>query len=146
MTISWINRQIAVSAAFADDDIPLLKEQGINAVLDIRSERADNEELLKKHGMKYMQVKVDDTFSPSFGQLEIIMEFIEPLLERGRKVLIHCQHGAGRSNLVAVAVLARQGMDVSAAVRLIKERHPNCGFSNSQKSFLDSELSKFLNK
>ena len=142
--MSWINGQIAVSGAFPDRDIPLLKEQGINAVLDIRSERTDNEELLKKHGMDYLRVKVDDTFSPSFDQLEMIMNFVEPLLARGLKVLIHCQNGAGRSPLVVVAVLVRQGMKTSDALQLIKDRHPKSGFTDNQQHFLDNELGKFL--
>lgn len=87
--ISWINRQIAVSGAFTDQDISCLKEQGINAVVDIRSERADNEDLLKKNGMDYLRVKVDDTFSPSFDQLKDVLGFVEPLLGSGSKVLIH---------------------------------------------------------
>ena len=142
--MSWITGQIAVSGEFTDRDIPLLKEQGITAVLDIRSERKDNEELLKKHGMDYLQVKVKDTFSPSYDQLEMAINFVEPLLDRGRKVLIHCQNGAGRSPLVVVAVLVRRGMKTSDALQLIKRRHPKCGFTDNQRCFLDNELDKFL--
>jgi dual specificity phosphatase 12 len=142
--MSWIDGQVAVSGAFTDKDIPLLKKQGINAVVDIRSERADNEELLKKHGMDYLQVKVSDTFSPSFDQLEMIMNFVEPLLDRGHKVLIHCQNGCGRSPLVVVVILVCQGIKTSDALQLIKQRHPNCGFTENQMYFLDNELDKFL--
>jgi protein tyrosine phosphatase (PTP) superfamily phosphohydrolase (DUF442 family) len=142
--MSWINKQIAVSGAFMDCDIPLLKEQGINAVLDIRSERKDNEELIKKHSMDYLQVKVRDTFSPSYDQLEMAINFVKPLLDRGRKILIHCQNGAGRSTLIAIAVLARQGMKVADAVQLVKRRHPKCGFTENQQRFLDNELDNFL--
>lgn len=143
-SISWVNDQIAVSGAFKDKDIPLLEKQGIEAVLDIRSERADNKELLKKHGMDYLRVKVDDTFTPSFDQLKEAMDFVEPLLDMGRKVLIHCQNGAGRSNLVVVVVLVRQGMKIADAIKLTKEKNPNCGFTVSQRRFLDNELAKFL--
>jgi len=142
--MSWITEQIAVSGAFTDREIPLLKEQGITAVLDIRSERKDNEEFLKKHGIDYLQVKVNDTFSPSFEQLEVIMNFSEPLLDRGRKMLIHCQNGCGRSPLVVVVVLVRQGMKASDALQLIKQKHPKCGFTDNQLCFLDNELGKFL--
>ena len=142
--MSWISGQIAVSGAFTDEDIPRLKEEGINAVVDIRSESSDNEELIKKYGMDYLRVKVDDTFSPSFDQLKDVMDFVEPLLDRGRKVLMHCQNGAGRSPLVAVAVLVRRGMKTSDALQLIKHRHPKCGFTDNQRCFLDNELDKFL--
>lgn len=142
--MSWINKQIAVSGAFADQDIPRLKEQGINAIVDIRSERYDNKKLIKKHGMDYLRVKVHDTFSPSFGQLKDVMDFVEPLLDKGHKLLIHCQNGCGRAPLVAVAVLVRQGIKTSDALQLIERRHPKFGFTDNQQCFLDNELGKFL--
>jgi len=142
--MSWINKQIALSGAFTDQDIPMLKDYGIKAVLDIRSERKDNEELLKEQGMDYLQVKVKDTFSPSYDQLEMAINFVEPLLDRGGKVLIHCQNGCGRSPLVVVAILIRQGMKTSDAQQLVKQRHPKCGFTDNQQYFLDNEIDKFL--
>jgi protein-tyrosine phosphatase len=110
----------------------------------MRSENSDNEELLRKYGIGYLRVKVDDTFSPTFDQLKDVMDFVEPLLDRGRKVLIHCQNGAGRSPLAVVAVLRRRGMKASDALQLIRQRHPNCGFTDNQRCFLDNELAKFL--
>jgi protein-tyrosine phosphatase len=142
--MSWVNEQIAVSGAFKDKDIPRLKEQGITAVVDIRSERADNEMLLKKHGMDYLHVRVNDTFSPSFDQLTDIMDFVEPLLDRGRKVLIHCQNGAGRSPLAVVVVLVSRGMTTPDALHLMKRKHPKSGLTDNQRRFLDNQLGTFL--
>ncbi len=142
--MSWINGQIAVSGAFTDQDIPLLKKQGIKAVIDIRSERRDNEELLKKHGMDYLRVKVDDTFSPSLEQFADVMDFVEPILNKGHKVLIHCQNGAGRSPLAVIAVLVSRGMKTSDALRLIKRKHPKTGLTDNQRYFLDNELGQFI--
>lgn len=142
--MSWINRQIALSGAFTDQDIPCLKEEGIDAIVDIRSESSDNEELIKKYGMDYFRINVGDTFSPSFDQLKDIMEFVEPLLDRGRKVLVHCQNGCGRSPLVVIAILVRRGMKPNDALQLIKQRHPKFGFTDNQQSFLDNQLGKFF--
>jgi protein-tyrosine phosphatase len=142
--MSWINGQIAVSGAFADQDIPRLKEEGINAIIDIRSESSDNEELIKKYGMDYLRVKVDDTFTPSFSQLKDVMDFVQPLLDRGRKVLIHCQNGAGRSPLAVVVVLVSRGMTTPDALHLMKRKHPKSGLTDNQRRFLDNQLGTFL--
>jgi len=142
--MSWINKQIAVSGAFMDGDIAVLKKEGIKAVLDIRSERRDNERLLKKQGMDYLRVKVKDTFSPSYNQLKKAINFVQPLLDKGDKILIHCQNGCGRSPLFAVAILALQGIETSEALQLIKKRHPNCGFTENQAYFLHNKLGQFL--
>ena len=142
--MSWINDKIAVSGEFKDSDIPLIKEQGITAVLNVRSERKDNEELLKKTGIEYLQLEVDDTYSPSLDQLETALNFIEPLLDNGRKVLIHCQNGCGRSPLVVIAVLAGRGVKIPEAIQLVKQRHPSCGFTDNQTYFLNNELIKLV--
>jgi len=141
---SWITSQIAVSGAFLDSDIPYLKRKGINAIVDVRSEYCDNKELIAKFGLKFLHIAVDDRYSPTFDQLKIIFNFVEPILDKGKKILIHCQNGCGRSPLVAIAILAKRGMIVPEAVSLIEDKHPKMSFTYHQERFVYIELEKFL--
>lgn len=134
--ISWINDNIAVSGAILDEDIPHLKNAGINAIIDVRSEYCDNEYLIEKTGLKFLHVEIDDRYSPTIGQLKEIFDFADPLLDKREKILIHCQNGCGRAPLVAVAILARRGMNVPEAVGLVEDKHPWTGFSPQQEKFL----------
>ena len=142
--VSWINEQIAVGSVFTDEDIPRLKNKGIDAIVDVRSEDSDNEELIKKSGMQFLHIAVDDRYCPTFEQLKEIFDFIEPILDGGKRVLIHCQNGCGRSPLVAVAVLAKIGMGIPDAVSLVEDKHPITGFTDEQAKFVYIELDKFL--
>lgn len=43
-------------------------------------------------------------------------------LDRGEKVLVHCQAGLNRSGVVAARVLMRQGMSADEAITLLRKR------------------------
>lgn len=144
VSISWITEQIAVGSAFLDEDISTLKAKGIDAIVDVRSEYCDNRELIEKSGMQFLHVGVDDRYSPTLKQLEAIFNFVEPLLDEGKKILIHCQNSCGRSPSIAVAILAKRGMDIDEAVNLIEDKHPITGFSQPQENFIYTELRRFL--
>lgn len=144
VSICWITEQIAVGSAFLDEDIPNLKEKGIDAIVDVRSEYCDNKELIEKSGMQFLHVGVDDRYSPNLEQLEEIFNFVEPLLDKGKRILIHCQNSCGRSPLIAVAILAKRGMGIAEAVNLIEDKHSITGFSEPQEKFIYTELQRFF--
>lgn len=142
--ISWITEQIAISRAFLDKDIPYLKNKRIDAIIDVRSEYCDNEELIKRYGIKFLHIEIDDGYNPTFEQLEKVFSFTDSLLDGGKKILIHCQNGCGRSPLVAITVLAKRGMNIPEAVSLVEDRHPWVSFSSRQQRFIYMELQKIL--
>lgn len=143
--ISWVTDQIGVSGAFSSSSIPFLQDEDVAAVVDLRSEYSDDRELIEKHGIKFLHVDVEDCYCPEFAQLETILGFVEPFLDSGKKVLIHCQNGYGRSPLVVVAVLVKRGMSIPQAVSLVEDKHPWTAFTPKQEKFVYVELDKFFN-
>lgn len=142
--ISWINDSLAVSGAFLDDDIPYLKREGVDAIVDLRREFCDNAERIRKCGMEFLHVAVDDCYCPSFDQLEEVLNFAGPILDDGKGLLVHCQNGCGRSPLVIVAILVDRGMNVSDAVSLVQDKHPRTGFTEHQERFIRIKLKDFF--
>ena len=53
-------------------------------------------------------------------------------VDRGEKVLIHCQHGIGRSPLLALCVLVDHGLEPLDALTLAKDRRAAVSPSRSQ--------------
>ena len=143
VNISWVTEQIAVSGAFLNEDIPYLKRAGIDAIVDVRSEYSDNKELIEGFELEFLNIKVDDRYSPTLKQLERIFNFIEPLLDKGKRVLIHCQNGCGRSPLVAIATLTKRRMNIADAVGLVEDKHPIVSFTPQQERFIYNELKDF---
>jgi protein-tyrosine phosphatase len=64
--------------------------------------------------------------------LEEGVDFVRQFIGRGEKVLIHCQHGIGRSALLALCVLVDQGLEPLQALRLAKDKRPVVSPSQSQ--------------
>jgi protein-tyrosine phosphatase len=50
----------------------------------------------------------------------------------GRKVLVHCQHGRGRSIMLAAAILMTEGTSPTDAIDHIRSRRPLVALSSSQ--------------
>jgi len=144
VNVSWINDQVIVSGAIAEEDMARLRSQGIDAIVDLRSEYRDDEKLIKELGMQFLHVMIDDGCCPTFEQLDRILDFSNSILDEGKRILIHCQNGCGRSPFVIAALLAARGMKIPDAVGLIKDRHPNMGFTDEQERFIDIEMKEFL--
>lgn len=142
--LSWITDQIAVSGAFLKEMIPYLKSEGISAIVDVRSEHTDEKELIENAGIQFKHIGIDDCYCPTFEQLEEIFDFVEPILNEGRKVLVHCQNGYGRSPLVVVAILAKRGMNVADAIYLVEDKHPWTAFTLRQERFVYVDLDRYL--
>lgn len=142
--ISWITPQIGVSRAFADKDISFIKEQGIEAIVDVRSESTDNKNLIESYDMKFLHVNIDDTYTPSVDQLKKIINFVNPLLKEKKKILVHCQSAVGRSPTVVISILVSRGMDVSEAVGLVEDKHPWISLSTYQQRFIYMKLNSII--
>lgn len=144
--ISWVTEQLGISRAFTDKDISFIKNQGVEAIVDVRSEYTDNKSLIESYDMKFLHVNIDDTYTPSVDQLKKIINFVNPLLEKGKKILVHCQSAVGRSPTVVISILVSRGMDVSKAVSLVEDRHPWISLSTHQQRFIYMKLNEIIGK
>lgn len=138
VNIIWITDNIGISPAFSMGELKILRNMGIDAIVDVRSEYEDDANLIRHEGMEFFHVAVDDRYCPTPNQLESILKFVSPLLVQDKKILIHCQNGYGRSPLVAIAILIKRGMNVALAVQLLEDRHPAVSFTPQQEEFIYS--------
>lgn len=139
--IIWITDTLAISPAFTTDELPNLKKMGIGVIVDIRSEDKDDADAMRQVGIDFFHVPVDDTCVPTQVQLESIVQFIRPFLDKNKKILIHCQYGYGRSPLVVLSVLIECGTNKDQALALLYKSHPAATFSYEQEAFI-SRLKK----
>jgi len=136
--ITWISNNIAISPAFDMDELNNVKKMGIDVIVDVRSEGQDDEDLMRQAKMKFIHVEVDDCYAPTQNQSDEIINFINPLLNQDKKVLIHCQNGYQRSPLVAITILIKRGMKVADALKLLKQRYPASSFTPHQEEFIEN--------
>jgi protein-tyrosine phosphatase len=128
----WLTEQLAVGAAFPSDEAAQLASQGIGAVIDLRAEDCDEEESLRRAGIAFLRLPTPDLHPTTHEHLDQGVAFVRQRLERGEKVLIHCQHGIGRSAILALCVLVELGFEPLDALRHAKDRRESVSPSRLQ--------------
>lgn len=99
-----------------------LENDGVTAVVNLRTEFDDAEHGLAFPEYCYLPTVDDDSPSPEHFQKGV--DFIQSVIHKGGKVYIHCKAGVGRAPTMAAAYLIAQGYDLDGAVALIKETRP----------------------
>ncbi|MFL6721353.1 MAG: dual specificity protein phosphatase family protein [Sphingomonas sp.] len=128
----WLTRQLAVGGALGADAVETLGAHGISAVVDLRAEDCDDEETLRAAGIALLHLPTPDLEPATHQHLESGVTFVRERLARGEKVLIHCQHGIGRSALLALCVLVDLGFEPLDALRHAKDCREIVSPSRSQ--------------
>jgi hypothetical protein len=129
----WLTDQLALGGAFADREaVNVAAAHGISAVIDLRAEDCDDAELLRAAGIDLLHLPTPDLHAATHQHLEQGVAFVRERLARGEKVLIHCQHGIGRSALLALCVLVDLGFEPLDALRHAKDRREVVSLSRSQ--------------
>lgn len=59
---------------------------------------------------------------PDVDQLHELAQIVSDALDRGGKVLVHCQAGLNRSNLVTALALIKRGRTAAEAMALLREK------------------------
>ena len=129
----WLTEELAVGGCFPLECAAELAERhAIGAVVDLRAEECDDEAQLRTAGIEFLHLPTPDLRPAAPEHLEIGTEFVRNQLRRGRKVLIHCQHGIGRSPLLALCVLVDQGFEPLDALLHAKDRREVISLSRAQ--------------
>jgi protein-tyrosine phosphatase len=129
----WLTEQLALGGCFPMERASAIAtDHGISAVVDLRQEACDDEQQLRAAGIELLHLPTPDLEPASYEHLERGVSFVRERLERGDRVLIHCQHGIGRSALLALCVLVDQGWDPLPALTHVKDRREVVSPSRSQ--------------
>jgi protein-tyrosine phosphatase len=131
--LSWIQPDLAVGGSFPGDQASCLaKDHGVGAVIDLRDEACDEQHALQAHGLTFLHLPTPDMTGASQPMLDAAAGFARAARREGRRLLIHCEHGIGRSATAALCVLVDRGLSPLDALRLAKARRALISPSRSQ--------------
>jgi len=122
LNMSWITTHLAVGGRVHPDDIKALAAVGITHVVDTRSEYCDDAEALAKEHIEFLHLPTPDTKPLTIEQMLKGSQWVQERMKQGGRVLIHCEHGVGRSALLTCAVLVYDGMHAYDALHLVQEK------------------------
>lgn len=123
VNVSQIEPLLFVGGEFSAQQWTLLANMGIQAVLSLQAERAD--EFGTPHPQRTLRLMVPDWHAPTLDQLAEGVAFIRAAYAAQQPVLVHCRAGVGRAPITAAAFLtAERGMTPVAALSYIRRTRP----------------------
>jgi protein-tyrosine phosphatase len=122
LNMTWITTHLAVGGRLHPEEIKALAAAGVTHVVDTRSEHCDDAEALAKEHIELLHLPTDDTRPLTIEQMLQGSQWVQERMEQGGRVLIHCEHGVGRSVQLTCAVLVYDGMHSQDALQLVQQK------------------------
>jgi predicted protein tyrosine phosphatase len=132
-TFSWIRPDLAVGGAFPIERAAcLVADHGVGAVIDMRSEACDDLGVLEQWGVRFLHLPTEDMAGVSQRSLDQAVAFARNCAAADLRLLVHCQHGIGRSALVVLCILMAGGLGPLEALALAKAGRQEVSPSEAQ--------------
>lgn len=136
LNMSWVNDHLAVGGRVRPEDIVALGRVGVTHIVDTRAEYADDADALGREGIELLYLPTPDTYPLSVEQLMQGAAWVQGKIQEDGRVLIHCEHGVGRSVLLTCAVLVHGGMHARDALELVGRKRWQAAPNHRQVSRL----------
>jgi len=109
--LTWVTDALAVGPApLTDAHLHFLHEQGISAILNLCAEFPLLPDRERQAGFEVYHLPIPDEGAPDLEALEKALAWLDEALYLGKKVLIHCRFGIGRTGTVLNAYFLRRGL------------------------------------
>ncbi|WP_291320576.1 dual specificity protein phosphatase family protein [Desulfonatronospira sp.] len=118
--VSWVTPYLAVGPApMSHAHLQQLKQAGIDAILNLCAEFPDLPEIERQAGFDVYYLPVEDEESPDMATMDNALEWMDESIYLGKKVLVHCRHGIGRTGTLTAAYLLRKGLSSRKVNKLL---------------------------
>ena len=98
--LTWITENIAAGhAPMSPADLEEIRSQGIGAIVNLCGEYCDLHEIEETSGFEVCYLPIPDECAPDVAEMEKALAWLDDILSGGRKALVHCRFGIGRTGL-----------------------------------------------
>ncbi len=143
----WLEGEVAFSMAPPEIELDGLAEVFKAVIVLVEEfELSYSLEEWEKRGVEVFHSPIEDFTAPSLDQLLEILQWIDARVREGKRVLIHCMGGLGRSGTVAVAwLIYSKKLSLREALRRVRSLRPGAVETPDQMEVLQ-KLQEFLEK
>jgi atypical dual specificity phosphatase len=107
--------------AYMEWDFARLRRMGYSVIVSLECDRLNTYEI-EDAGFEHKKICVEDFTAPTLDQIDEFVTYVVDKLAAGKKVLVHCFAGRGRTGTMLAAYLIHRGMHVEAAVQEVREK------------------------
>ncbi|MEC8327782.1 MAG: diacylglycerol kinase family protein [Pseudomonadota bacterium] len=137
--LQQVEDQMFIACRLFPSDIPMLKANKIDAILDVTAEFDGLNWSAEQEGLYYLNLPVLDHQSPTRSQILHALRWIEAMHTLNKKVVIHCALGRGRSVFLLCAyLLYKHKLSTQGALDKVKELRQTARLNRSQKKRLNA--------
>ena len=103
--------------------LEFFQDEGIGVIVTLM-ERPLNRALVEEFGFEYHHIPIEDFSPPSLEQAREFVQVVESAREAGRRTIVHCLAGRGRTGTMAACYLVGAGCAPRDAIRRIRDLRP----------------------
>ena len=124
--LTWITDNLAVGyAPMSYAELESIKAHGIDAIVNLCGEFCDLHEIEEGSGFEVFFLPIPDENAPDMAEMEKGLQWLDEAIYLGKKVLVHCRHGIGRTGTFVTGYLLRRGMSMKMAEKTLKGTRAN---------------------
>jgi len=125
-SFSWVIPDVLAAAAMPQNPrqgFEFFKDEGIEVIIAL-TENAITRSLIEEFGFEYHHFPIPDFSPPTTGQIEDFVAAVDSARDAGRKTVVHCFAGHGRTGTMLACYLVSQGRSSADAIKEVRALRP----------------------
>jgi len=106
-----------------EEDLAFLRSKGIGVIISLL-ETTLNLEKYREEGFETHHFPVEDFTAPELEQIAAACAVLDEATTMGKKILVHCNAGIGRTGTLLAAYLLHRGVTADEAIRRVRRERP----------------------
>jgi atypical dual specificity phosphatase len=128
--------------SYLEEDLAFLKRNGIEIVISLTADPLQRL-AAERYDFELFHIPIPDGGVPDFRQIENFVNYINYGLRNGKKILVHCGAGYGRTGTMFACYLVSLGATAEEAIKEIRRKVP-LAIENKQQEARIADYARYL--